>query len=417
MSHFRRDVVWMVLGNGVYALSQGGMLVVLARLSTPEVLGEFALAIAFTTPIFLLSRLSLREVLATDAASQYRFRDYVATTGGTSVLAIAAIWVAATLLYSPDRLEVLMLVGASRIPESFSLLLYGLRQKHGQMHRAAMGLAVRGLTAVIGLAIGLGFGDSLTWGVGGMAVASCLALLVVDLPGVHKVIPTHPTLPAGRGGFLFGKLIWMTFPLGASTVLLALQQSIPRLHLERAVGTFELGIFGVMGWVAVAGSTLVLAAGQAATPRIGEHVVERDLPALRNLMRRLLAFSGACGLVGLIASVLLGRWILDALFGAEYAAYQGVLVLTMVAGFFGLVGLPLGFAMIAARKLWSHFWVSVLGVAAVALAGVALIPHVGIHGAAWALIIASVVQLSVSVLVVGRAKRELARPRDAGSRL
>jgi hypothetical protein len=56
----RVNFLWMLNGNVVYAASQWGMLVVLAKLGTPQLVGEFALAPAITAPIVIGVALSLR---------------------------------------------------------------------------------------------------------------------------------------------------------------------------------------------------------------------------------------------------------------------------------------------------------------------------------------------------------------------
>jgi hypothetical protein len=45
------NFLWTLSGNVVYAACQWGMLVVLAKLGTHQMVGEFALALAITAPI------------------------------------------------------------------------------------------------------------------------------------------------------------------------------------------------------------------------------------------------------------------------------------------------------------------------------------------------------------------------------
>ena len=72
----RKNFTWTLAGNVVYAGCQWGMLVVLAKLGTPEMLGQFALALAITAPVMMFAYLGLRNVLATDARSEYLFGHY-----------------------------------------------------------------------------------------------------------------------------------------------------------------------------------------------------------------------------------------------------------------------------------------------------------------------------------------------------
>ena len=54
------------------------MVIVLAKLGSPEHLGQFAFGLAMTAPVFMFSTLRLRDVQATDAKNEYRFGDYFA---------------------------------------------------------------------------------------------------------------------------------------------------------------------------------------------------------------------------------------------------------------------------------------------------------------------------------------------------
>lgn len=65
----------------MYTACQWGMLSVLSKLGTPQVVGQFALALAITTPIVFFFNLQLRIVQATDARSEYAFSDYTPFLG------------------------------------------------------------------------------------------------------------------------------------------------------------------------------------------------------------------------------------------------------------------------------------------------------------------------------------------------
>jgi len=65
---FARDLLstkdaWGIAGNLVYVGSQWGMLATLARIATPNMLGQFALGFAITAPIISFSQLQLRTIL------------------------------------------------------------------------------------------------------------------------------------------------------------------------------------------------------------------------------------------------------------------------------------------------------------------------------------------------------------------
>src|SRR5580704_14620345 len=72
----RVNFSWTMLGNVVYRGTQWGILVLLARLSSPEAVGQFSLGLAIAAPVMLFAGLQLRAVQATDARVQFQFSDY-----------------------------------------------------------------------------------------------------------------------------------------------------------------------------------------------------------------------------------------------------------------------------------------------------------------------------------------------------
>src|SRR5690606_20475603 len=84
----RRNFAWTFAGNSVYMASQWGMLVVLAKLGSPSVVGQFAYALAIVSPAILFGNLQLRAILATDIETEYEFGDYVALRLLTSMLVV-----------------------------------------------------------------------------------------------------------------------------------------------------------------------------------------------------------------------------------------------------------------------------------------------------------------------------------------
>src|SRR5207302_1077340 len=69
---------WTLAGTVLYAACQWAMLSVLAKLTSPEEVGHFALGLAVARPIFILSDLPLRAIQATHARATVRFSDYLA---------------------------------------------------------------------------------------------------------------------------------------------------------------------------------------------------------------------------------------------------------------------------------------------------------------------------------------------------
>jgi O-antigen/teichoic acid export membrane protein len=105
----RRNFSWTFIGNTVYAAAQWGMLVVLARLSSADVVGQFRLALGLTAPIILFTNLQLRGVQATDAKEQYTPQMYLALRIVMTLLGLAGILLVALTGYA-DRQELILVI-------------------------------------------------------------------------------------------------------------------------------------------------------------------------------------------------------------------------------------------------------------------------------------------------------------------
>ena len=92
------------MGNVVYGGCQWGILIVLAKLGSPEMVGQFSLGLAVVAPVIMLANLQLRAVQATDAKGEYLFGHYLGLRLITTALAVVVVvGVVAVAGYRLDR--------------------------------------------------------------------------------------------------------------------------------------------------------------------------------------------------------------------------------------------------------------------------------------------------------------------------
>src|ERR1700746_1022170 len=72
-----KNFAWTLAANIIYGACQWGVLVSIAKLGTPAMVGQFALGLAVSAPVFMLTSLHLRVVLATDARDEYCLGHYL----------------------------------------------------------------------------------------------------------------------------------------------------------------------------------------------------------------------------------------------------------------------------------------------------------------------------------------------------
>src|SRR5260370_40167494 len=157
----RKNFAWTLEGNALYAALQWGMLVSIAKLGAPAMVGQFALGRALSTPVFMLTSLQLRVVLATDARGEYRLGHYLVPRllGTAAGLILIASFVFVSH-FRRDTAIVVILVSVAKAVETLSDIIYGFWQKHERFDKIAIALAGRGIRSVTTMAAALSFTHS-----------------------------------------------------------------------------------------------------------------------------------------------------------------------------------------------------------------------------------------------------------------
>jgi len=108
------DFTWVLAGNIFYSACQWMIVVVLAKLGTPEKLGEYAWGLAVSAPIVLFANFQLRSLLASDLTDRFRFRQYVIFRLISIGAALGLVAVVAEVAGSGEKATVVILVGAAQ---------------------------------------------------------------------------------------------------------------------------------------------------------------------------------------------------------------------------------------------------------------------------------------------------------------
>ncbi len=390
---------WTLVGNVIYALCQFGMLSALAKLGSPSVVGQYALALAVATPLFMLANLQLRGVQATDARNEYLFPDYFTLRCLTTLLAVLAIATIAILgHYDRTTTLVILLVAAAKAIETFSDVIAGHLQKFERLDQVARALMLRGLASVITFAIAFRITRSLVFSAATLAATWLLVIGLYDFRVVSSVLQERVFF---RFSFsTLRRLAWLSLPLGLVMALISLNANIPRYLLESRLGTAELGIFSSMAYLITAMNLIVSALGQSVCTRMSSLLADGNVHRFKVLIGRLIGVSILLGLLGVVGAATLGKTVLTIVYRAEYANHINLLIVLVIDAAVGAAASFLGYGMTAARCFRAQVPVMAATVVTATILTRALIPSYGLMGVGFALLASSVVQglLSYSVL-------------------
>jgi O-antigen/teichoic acid export membrane protein len=403
---------WTLAGNLVAAGCKALQLVLLAKLGTRDMVGQFAYALAVTGPVVMLTNLQLRNFLATDARGQFPFSTYLGTRLLGGAVALAAVVALASLGGDPGVVGIVIAMALAKTVEATEDVFHGLFQRHERMGVLSRSLMAKELLSLGAMALVLRVTGRVEWATLGLAAGAGVVLVAYDLPQGRALWRAAGSAGAFRPGAEgAGRLVRLALPLGIVMMLASLGSNVPRYVVEHELGVRELGVFSAVSYLMVVGLTAVGALGHSAAPRLARHHAAGDRLAFLRLMARLLGLAGLLGVAGVAVSAVAGRALLELLYRAEYAEAQPVLVWTMVGGIAAFLGSALDYGLTAARSLRAQapLWIAML--ATTAAACVVLVPRHGLVGAALGAGAGYVVQCAGAAWLLARAlRREGGRP-------
>jgi O-antigen/teichoic acid export membrane protein len=407
------DFSWMFAGNAIYAGGQFAMLMLLAKLVSPEMVGQYALGLAIVYPVMMLTNLQLRAVMTSGARHQAHFGHYLSLRLLTTSLALLIIFAMTQVLgYRWELTVVVLMVGVAYGIETISDVYYARLQLHDRMAEISKSLIARALLSVLGLAVITYVSRSLLWGIAGIVLARAIVLFGYDicerthgLNGQSKWFSRIEELTPRFNLQVHRELLWVSFPLGVVVLLTALNSSVPSYFIKQALGERDLGIFSAIGFMISVGNMAVVSLGQSAFTRLARSYATGNLAAFGSLLAKLLAFGAMLGVCGMIICKVAGREILTILFRPEYAERADLLPWIMAVGGVLFMAQFLGFGMTAAGYYKSQVVLNFLANLSLFAACYWLVARQGLLGATLAMLIAAIVQLVGSALVLVRSMR------------
>jgi O-antigen/teichoic acid export membrane protein len=395
----RANFRWTLAGNLIYSLCQWGMLSVLAKAGNVNIVGQFALGLAISAPVFMFTNLGLRAVQVTDGSREYRFADYFTLRLLTTVLGLLVVVILVfTSRYDHVTRGVILLVAVAKSFECLSDVIGGLLQLHEHLDQAAVSLMIRGALSILVFGTTFLCSHSLIASTAAMCVAWLAVLIGYDLRRAKDALA--PDEPYFRLDWrVERKLALLALPLGFVTMLLSLNGNIPRYLVEHYGGPAQLGIFASLAYVLLAISTIVNALGQSATVRLSSMFAARDLGGFRSLMFKLVGLGFAVSVLGLPLAAMFGRSLLTLLYRPEYADSMKAFLIMVGASGVSAVASFLGYGMTAARCFRAQVPLTAACTLTTALCTSLLVPLHGLAGAAVGLL-ASAVVLAVGCAVV-----------------
>jgi O-antigen/teichoic acid export membrane protein len=318
-----------------------------------------------------------------------------------TIFAICVIFGVSGALYRGQAALTIAAFALSKGIESLSDVFYGLWQQQERMDLIAKSLMLRGVLALIATAVCFAVFHAVWIAVCGMAVAWAGVFAAFDVR--HGITAAHemdqtvvPRFSAPR----MKQLVRLSLPLGIVTILLSLNANVPRYMISHFRSVRELGIFSALAYIPIAGTMIVGAVGQSATPRLALYASQGKSREFRGLSNLLLLIGITLGTCGVLAALAFGRQIVSLIYGREYAQNGQLFLWLMVAAAVGYMASFAGYSLTAARHFQVQMSLFSFITALTLVLCLVMVKAGGSVGAAKALAIVGFVQLAAIMIIL-----------------
>lgn len=404
----KRNAIWMVFGNSIYAACQWLVLISIARLKGPEAVGDFTLALAVTAPIIMFFNCGIRTIIATDHSSTFDAKTLLYIKSVLSLLSLAAC-IGASFIFRVEVRDIIWIVAVSKVIESVSDFCYGYAQKSGELNSISLSLIVRGVisTLTIVVLLFLNFNMQLTllaYTVTWLAVLVFYDARNVEPFDVSGVVRSEQIARFLRSGV----------PLGITTLFSLLGPNIPRYVLEKYNGPLDLGLYASMAYFVALGNIFIMSIGQALIPILSRHHAAQRHREFFALTLSILAVVVVGGAICTVIAYAYGAELIGLLYGERFAGKADVFPVIVVAAIVGYVGNVLGVAVTSAKIFAGQ--APAFGLAALIglIAALVYVPQYGVLGAAYSLVVASAMSVLAPVVLLVIYRRNFRRTPDEG---
>jgi O-antigen/teichoic acid export membrane protein len=390
-----KDSFWTALGNIAVFLSQAAIFILLAKLTSTEIVGQYALALGIATPVFMFAGLQLRQVLLSDVQRNINIIDALCLRiAAITIASLVAIGIAfACELPLAVRMTIFLLICRLAIESliEFSNTVVQMAENYrsvgiNQIIRSMLvilcgALAIFQLRTSYAAALGAAIGSA-----AGLLLESPVVAAITSRSTSLGMLETQSRTASAVLTCiqLFGRCL----PLGLVMLLIGLLHNIPRFYLHSFRGESQVGIYSSLGFVTTGGTLIISAICYSSLQRLAVYYTNGDMSGFRQLLKLLIVTTFTIGILILTVAAFAGRWILDIAFGKEYSQHSDILLWLIGAGIIAFVTSATGTAVTASQKYYIQ--VAVVGSTVLVSAGgcFLLVPKYGLHGAAWANLIA-----------------------------
>jgi len=319
----QESILWNSAGSMLYLCTQWLITVLVVRIAGVSVAGDFTLAMSVNNIFYSIAMQGIRNYQISDVKGKYKDGTYICSR----IMACALTFIICTLYcgvigYNAEQKICIVVYCLFKMTEALYDVYAGIFQKYWRMDYIGKSWMLKAVLTFTGFIVTLFITSSLIFAILSMGVLSLACVVFYDIPRSKRITDTSMIWKDWNNLLLMKECL----PLLIYTILSTTIPTIPRLFLEREMGSYALGIYG-----SVSTPTIIVQMGASYIfspfmTLFAEHYNDKKEAEFKANLKKCFAAIAILGTVSLIGGKLLGKWGLTLLYGEKVAAYDSLLL-------------------------------------------------------------------------------------------
>lgn len=388
-----RKFSWIFMGNFIYTISKALMLIIITRLGSPSMVGQYSLSIAITTPLFSFLGLGLRTVYVTDRENNFDFSNYFNVRLISSVTALF-ISVIISLFFGREAGLIIVSASICKFFEFICDIIFGLFQKQDKMHFIGISKTIKSSLSLLTMGLIFYFTRNLFISTASVAIIWGSSLFLYDIPIMLKHNRFHLLINKK----ICLSIVKISLPLGFVLILDTLNSYLPSYFIEGFLGSDFLGYYSSIAYLVLSGDIIFNSLGESVLPKLSYYYKESK-SKFNDYILKLVTISVGLGLIALSLVTIWGKSLLTILYNAEYAKYYNIFIILMASSCVSYISRFLGKGINAAQKFKVQQILYLITLLVNIALYAVLIKEYGINGACYVALVSSQLVLFGNLLI------------------
>lgn len=353
----KNDYIWNTIGAITISLTSLLYTMILSRLCDLKDVGVFTFAFSFACTIVTLASFGGRSFQVTDVNNKISSFSYIITRYITVLFTYLLVIIYVVFKsYSFDKSIIILLLCIFKFLEELSDVYYGVLQKKKHLYYIGQCQFVKSIINILIFYIMFKLSNNMILAIISITLVNLLFLLFIERKKAKAIEKIEIKISKDE---IFS-VLKNNFYICAFLFLCSYLVNSPKYAIDKYLSSDFQAIFNML----IMPATFVLLFGTFIVNPIIVNIAEKynnnKINEIIKTIRKVVLIVFGLGIVTLIGTYFLGVPILNIIYGLDFSAYKGYLLIIIVGAVLYTITAIISMLLIAMRKIKIQFYISAI---------------------------------------------------------